>query len=295
VCTIIARGNAFGGGPLEGRKVVRFIFTDEGGISRFEPFVVVAGIFVHGDEQLVPLENEIERLVQKHIPKEDQPDFVFHATDIWSGTGKIFKDKEKWPLPRRLAILHDLARVPRKLGVPIVYEATERGKLDFLDEEQRAQRKVTPFEHHVGAHAITFAACTLRIEQLMRVKWPREIAQIVAEDNDQVRALVKGAHETFRDPSKAGGKLVANDVPPLKKIRGSVHFASKGESSPLQLADLCAFLIRGHLARHPHNGPLYDRIKLMMLLQPADAAYRGPKITASPPYVARQITWTRDS
>jgi hypothetical protein len=68
------RGPAFGGGPLEGRKVVRFVFTDEGGISRDEPFVVVAGVFVHGDDQPVPLENELERLVQKHIPKENQRD-----------------------------------------------------------------------------------------------------------------------------------------------------------------------------------------------------------------------------
>jgi Protein of unknown function (DUF3800) len=61
---------------------VRFVFTDEGGISRHEPWVVVAGVFVHGDEQLIPLENELEQLIQKHIPKEHQRDFVFHATNL---------------------------------------------------------------------------------------------------------------------------------------------------------------------------------------------------------------------
>jgi hypothetical protein len=89
---------AFGGGLLEGRSVVRFVFTDEGGISRDEPFAVVAAVFVHGDEQLVPLENELERLKRKHILEEYRRDFVFHAKDIWSGKGKLFKDRNEWPL-----------------------------------------------------------------------------------------------------------------------------------------------------------------------------------------------------
>jgi hypothetical protein len=208
---------------------VRFIFTDEGGISRREPFVVVAGIIVHGDEQLVPLENELERLVRKHIPEENWPEFVFHATDIWSGSG-FFKDRERWPLSKRLHILRDLARVPRKLGLHIVYEALERDKLRL----EEANRPPTNHELSVGAHAIAFCSCTLRIEQLMRSVWPREVAQIVAEDNDQVRVLVRGAVDAFRHPARVEG-LIPNKILPLKKIRGSVHFASKSESKPLQL------------------------------------------------------------
>ncbi len=264
---------------------MRFVFTDEGGISRNEPFVVVAGIFVHGDDQLVRLENELERLKQKHIPEENQRDFVFHAKDIWSGN-KIFKDEKKWPLRRRLNILHDLARVPRRLGIPIVYEAVERAKLDLSEEAKREGRDPTPSEHSIAAHAIAFCACTLRIEQLMRAMWPDEVAQMVAEDNDQVRALVKGAHENFRDPSKADGRIIPNTILPLRKIRGSVHFANKPESKPLQLADLCAFVIRGHLARHPHNPSFYQRIRSMMLTIPDDEVYRGPDVTVSPPYVS---------
>jgi hypothetical protein len=119
----------FRGGPLEGRKVVRFVFIDKGGISRDEPFAVVAGIFVHRDEQLIPLEDELERVKQKHIPKEDQKDLVFHATDIWSGTGKVFKDRNKWPLPRRLEILHDLARIPCRFDTPSSISALSAANL----------------------------------------------------------------------------------------------------------------------------------------------------------------------
>jgi len=109
----------------------------------------------------------------------------------------------------------------------------------------------------------------------MRLKWPNEVAQMVAEDNDQVRALVKGTHENFRDPSKVDGQIVPNTILPLRKIRGSVHFANKAESKPLQLADLCAFVIRGHLARHPRGEQLFDRVRLMILNMPEEDIIEG--------------------
>jgi len=264
---------------------MRFVFTDEGGISRTEPFVVVTGIFVGADDQLVRLENELERLKAKYIPTGDRRDFVFHATEIWSGT-RFFRDRKRWPLEKRLEILHKLARLPRKLNIPIVYEAVERAQFDLSEVAEREGRDPTPSEHSIAAHAVAFCACTLRIEQLMRLKWRNEVAQLVAEDNDQVRALVKGAHENFRDPSKADGKIIPNTVLPFRKIRGSVHFTSKAESPPLQLADVCAFIIRGHLARHPHNKAFYDRLKPMMLILPLDETPPAMKFLASPPYVS---------
>lgn len=167
-----------------------------------------------------------------------------------------------------------------------MYEAVERAQFDLSEVAEREGRDPTPSEHSIAAHAVAFCACTLRIEQLMRLKWRNEVAQLVAEDNDQVRALVKGAHENFRDPSKADGKIIPNTVLPFRKIRGSVHFTSKAESPPLQLADVCAFIIRGHLARHPHNKAFYDRLKPMMLILPLDETPPAMKFLASPPYVS---------
>lgn len=277
---------AFGGGALEGRKLVRFIFKDEGGISGREPFVVVAGIFVHADEQLVPLEEKLEELVRKHIPKEYQQDFFFHASDIWSGVGKIFKDRERWPLPKRLSILRDLARVPRKLDIPIVYAAIERSTMTFAEFEIKPS---TPHERNVATHALAFAASTVNVEGFMRNVWPDEVAQLVAEDNNEVRRHIKGVHEIFRNPYKVGEEIIPHNFLPLRKIRGPVHFANKTESRPLQMADLCAFVIRGHLAKHPHNGPLYNLIKPMMLVLPKGEEYRGPKVTVAAPYLVDDV------
>jgi hypothetical protein len=206
---------------------------------------------------------------------------VFHAKEIWSGTGKIFGDRKRWTLDRRLLILRDLARVPRKLDVPIVHEAFESQKI--IEE---SDKQPTAHEASVAAHAVAFASCTLRIEQYMRELFPNEVAQIVAEDNAQVRRMLKDVHAAFRYPERAPG-IHQNDILPLRKIRGSVHFANKDESAPLQLADLCAFIIRGRLSKHPHNWRLYNRIKSMMLkYADTDENYHGPTITARSPYVA---------
>ena len=44
--------------------------------------------------------------------------------------------------------------------------------------------------------------------------------------------------------------------------------AGKMQSRHLQLADICAFVIRGHLAKHPHNPPLYSKLRPMMAVYP---------------------------
>jgi hypothetical protein len=270
-----------------GSKVLRFVFLDEGGISRYEPFVVVAGVIVHGDEQLIPLERELANLVKKHIPKEHQPGFVFHATDIWSGTGKIFGDRDRWTLDRRLIILRDLARIPRKLDIPIVHESYEKAK--FLEDRPKSSIP-TAHEISVAAHAVAFASCTLRIEEYMRECFSSEVAQIVAEDNDQARKMIKNVHDGFRYPQRLEG-IIRNTLLPLRHIRGSVHFADKNESAPLQIADLCAFIIRGYLSKkHPLNARLYRRIRpMMMRYADHEGNYCGPTITTWPPYVPMVI------
>jgi hypothetical protein len=279
---------ALSGVPLAGQRVVRFAFLDEGGISKYEPYAVVAGVMVHGDEQLIPLENELERLKRKHIPPELHDDFVFHAKEIWSGTGKIFSDRDRWTLDRRLLILRDLARVPRRLDIPIVHEAYKRS--DLQDDVKPGDKHPTEHEISIAAHACAFAACTLRIEDYMRACFPSEVAQLVAEDNDQSRKMIKDVHAAFRFPEKVSG-IIPNNQLPLKHIRGSVHFADKDESAPLQLADLCAFIIRGRLAnKHHHNARLYNRLKAMMFMYAdGDENYYGPTITTWPPYVPMKI------
>ena len=73
---------------------------DESGLSSREPLLVEAGIIVHGDEQVIPIEEHLERLVEKHIPAHQREGFFFHATDIYGGGDKhsIFHDKQNGPM-----------------------------------------------------------------------------------------------------------------------------------------------------------------------------------------------------
>ena len=94
---------ALGGAPLEGESVMRLVYVDEAGRSGNEPVVVVAAVIVHGDSQLIPLEKDLDLLVEKWIPEEFRDDFVFHAAHIFNGTGKgVFSRREQqWPPERR--------------------------------------------------------------------------------------------------------------------------------------------------------------------------------------------------
>ena len=103
---------------------MRFAFLDEGGISKKEPYIVVGGIVVEADRQLLALERELENLVRKHIPEDKRQGFVFHATDIWSGV-KFFRDRQAWPLEKRISILRDLADLPREAGHDDGYRRAE--------------------------------------------------------------------------------------------------------------------------------------------------------------------------
>ena len=88
------------------------------------------------DRQLVSLEEHLSALMQKHIPEEQQEGFVFHTKDIWSGAGRVFKDRNRWPLAKRLDILHDLVRVPRELELPIVFYS-RKGSRSFRRSRSR--------------------------------------------------------------------------------------------------------------------------------------------------------------
>jgi hypothetical protein len=99
--------------PFQGSKIVRLVYLDEAGISskEDEPFLTVAGIIVDADSKLNSIENHLERLVMRHIPAQHREGFVFHATELFNGGGKVFRREKpdfigphQWPLVRRLAI-----------------------------------------------------------------------------------------------------------------------------------------------------------------------------------------------
>lgn len=263
---------AFGGlGQLKGDRMTRIVYIDESGISFREPFAVVCGVMVDGDKELVKLENHLFALVKKHIPDSDQDGFVFHATNIFSGT-KYFKNEEEWPLKKRIAILDDLVKIPTDFGLPVSLGFVYKPEFRSIIPSGFLKQEPTEKDINIAAHGVAFAMCTIEIERAMREALPDEIALMVAENTDFARRSIKESHAIYRSEKQVKLLGIEIDCFPLTKIRDTVHFAEKHESRLLQLADVCAFVMMGHLTRHKLNQRFYDALKPVLLMEPKENA-----------------------
>ena len=169
--------------------------------------------------------------------------------------------------------MDDLASVPEKFGLPISAgslrktDASVRMKDDDFSQEEK----------DVSYHAIAFAMCTLEIEWALRTFYKDENALLISENNDLAKKMIKEVHASFKKEDLPERLLSRANVIqemncfPIKRIRDTVHFAAKDECRLLQLADVCAFVIRGHLIRHKHNPRFYELLRGQILHAPTDS------------------------
>ena len=247
------------GVPLEGDRLVRVTYMDESGISQKEPILVEAAVIVHGDDQVVPVEDYLESLVEKHIPADKREGFYFHATDIYGGGTKdgIFHDKDEWPDERRWAILDDLVAIPAKFGLPICVGIIKRS--EFLPPTDKPH---TPQEVAVAAHAMAIIQCEVGVELWLRRETEKEITHIVAEDNGEVRLAAKEAHVMLRNKKEMEKEGFVNHfIFPFKRIRDGLQFTSKEESRLLQVADICAWSVRRMANDAPNASRFYGPLR----------------------------------
>jgi len=239
---------------------MRVTYMDESGASPKEPLLVEAAIIVHGDDQVVPVEEHLEMLVEKHIPFDKREGFYFHATDIYGGGNKkcLFHDKNEWPDKRRLAILDDLALVPAKFDLPISIGIMQKAK--FIDglvaSAIKAGAKHSRQEIAVAIHALAIIQCEVGVELWLRKHTEKEITHVIAENNDEVRLAAKEAHMMLRNKSEMAKEgFLDHPCFPFKRIRDGLQFTTKAESRLLQIADVCAWATR----RIANNAPDAER------------------------------------
>jgi hypothetical protein len=253
--------------PLCGDNLVRIAFLDEAGRSRQEPIIVVGGVLVHGDRTYRKLVARFDEISAEHLPEPDRKGFVFHAKDIFHGSGRYFGDRETWPRERRWPILSALASLPREFGIPVVFGHLDKAEYREDIKDYMLEHYPTPAERantsDIMEHMVAFVRVEIGIERQMR-KFPRdEICMVVAEDTDRVKRAVKDAHVIVRDPEEiAANAWATGHIPefPLTKIEDTPHFAAKAESRPLQLADTCAFLILRRLLRRSESQEFFETI-----------------------------------
>lgn len=246
------------------KRLVRLAYFDESGLfnKKQEPFVIVAGCIVHADNQLGKLEECLDIIREKHIPASERDGFVFHATNIFSGT-KYFKNKEIWPWEKRSGILRDLASVPAGLGIPLIYGHVERSTAIAPPDHFDAA------DHEKALYCGALLGFELQLELTMRRHFKDEVTILIGEDNDQVRSVAKDVHNIYRSP-----KMIAryfpeeNDVLPFTSIKEGCHFSPKDESPALQMADFTTFFIKKLLVKDKRAREFYDLMKPAFMVPP---------------------------
>jgi hypothetical protein len=242
---------AFCGGPLEGDRLVRLVYVDEAGISnpKHEPYLVVAAVLVDGDKQLRGVVRHLDKIVERHIPPEFREDFVFHATELFNGGGKVFKrhppddpSPPEWPLERRLLIADELAAIPKKHNLRVAFGSVERSNFP----QNLPPTAMSASELNVGAHVTAYMVCALHVDQWLRRQADDEICLMVVEDNEQARTLIRET-QVYNQRPNTNLPEDMRGVLPLKRIMEDPLFQRKRRSSVLQLADFCAYVVKRRL------------------------------------------------
>jgi hypothetical protein len=243
------------GGQTQGDRLVRLVYLDEAGLSKpsEEPFLVVAGVIIHADNQLTAIERYLERIARKHVRAELLDGFIFHAKEIFNGGGNVFKREHstfigplEWTLERRLEMADELAIIPKKFGLPIAFGFIDRN--NFLQDFEFS-KPMEGEERRIYEHVLSFTIASAGIEQWMRQNASNEVCLLVAEDNDRARSMIRSAHNFYQDPRKVSTlkgceRPEASFYFPFKKIKEDPLFQPKKRSHPTIIADFCAYVIK---------------------------------------------------
>jgi hypothetical protein len=269
---------------LEGRNAVRLIYIDEAGISNptHEPWVVVAGVIIHGDDKLNGVKNALEALMHRTIPRRHHEDFVFHAKELFNGGGKVFKREKKefigppeWPLDRRLDIASQLARIFKKFRLPIA--------LGFIERETLPKALILPIEDNkpcttVSAHVAAYLNCGCSAEYFMRKTAPNENCLAVVEDNENARTYIRLMQQAYQNKALLAHGLIKRQYFPWRRIQEDPLFQAKRQSSPLILADFAAYVFKKNLINDVRYEKYVDEFRQDIILFDGDGAAQAAAV-----------------
>ena len=220
--------------------MMRMVFVDSAGLSdsASEPVVTVAGVVTNADTTWKALEFKLIELGQKYAPDEvDLDGFCFQASDLFSG-GKFFP-KGKYPRAKRWALLEELCRLPADFDLALTcgYERPARyteqhGNEDWL------------WALGYGYHTV------LQVTQdwLRRNTPQEEIGNVVVEDSARAKQMLRFVQniEEYRNGSE-NRNAHEREKHLLTRLIRDPSFRQKSCRSPLQLAEIYAFVAKRHL------------------------------------------------
>ena len=239
--------------------IMRHVYFDEAGIGNpdSEPYTVVAGIMLHVDKQYEALQKYLLDMADDLVASEFKrpAKFVFHAKELWHGSG--FFPRDEWSLQKRLEILGHLADIPAKFELPIIYSCVKRAELS------RKYKKKTIKESNKICHTTCFLSCLSQVERWMEKFHKEEKAFAVVENHNDHKDFLSGIAQLLANPRIRS--VIENDPnvswAPLTYIVDEPLFVGKSGTSPVQIADVCAFILARALANANHSESLLKKIE----------------------------------
>jgi hypothetical protein len=257
------RLRSLSGVKINGERLVRFVYVDESGISVNEPVIVVAGVIIDADLQWRAVEKYVSQLIDEYVPEEHREGFLFHAKDLFHGSGLIF-DRRKYPLERSREALKELLSIPRKFLLPVVYGYLIKRSLP--SEISKRSRRLEVGRNQSMAYSLYAVAA----EAYMRSNADfTEVAALVAENNTDTRQpvkvmrdILKGKYPQLESAADIFSLLLeyAPGVLPVRRIVDTVYFAEKNDAFLLQVADACGLIIRYFKERKANVEEFFDAL-----------------------------------
>lgn len=252
---------ALGGGPLRGDNLARFVYLDEAGTGKDDPWLVVGGVIVHGDKQLDRLYEALAE-IQKKVPEDKRDTHVLHTCDIYGGNGPVF-DKERfpeWNWERRSEILTLLGQLPEKLNLFVTVGWVER-----TDFPHTPDYKLTTSSIEGDAHVCAYVGCLMEVDLWFRQNRKGENCMIVAEDHKERKQVLKEMQQHYQDPKICAEMEERHRFYfPFQRIREDPSFQEKKPKHPLILADYIAFIMKRRLMNDRRASPFFDLWKKRM-------------------------------
>jgi Protein of unknown function (DUF3800) len=155
-----------------------------------------------------------------------------------------------------------LVGIPRLFDLPIAYGTAGQVTDESLNASQKEKIR----------YGIAFIDCSRRVESYIAKEHPSENTIIIAEDRHKIRNSVKKIQADLQGKMGVLPYLNSWHGYPYAHIRDTVHFAAKKDSAMLQVADICAFVVRGALSDHPKIDPMFDKISPQLLAPDIAAA-----------------------
>lgn len=244
---------------------MRFCYLDESGVGKktAEPEVIVAGILLNVDTQYGPLSEYLYDMANNFIGSHRPSDFCFHAKHLFHG-GKSYP-LDKWSPENRRSILGHLLDIPKLFKLPVFFSRVDRSLVASQDPNRNnAARRDTE-----TIHASAVLTCCSTVDHWVSTHLPHERVFFVHEDHPRDKKRVSTGIRVFGD---RGAQLASKQHPQLdrlllKKLVDEPHYVEKSGSSPLQVADACAFVLRRYFGGYADAHPYVERFASQIACQ----------------------------